>query len=92
MRDVAGLPSGTPFQSGSRHSVRHHRFAARTRGYALTMQQQMQPHEPIIRFDDNEVDVAAQLVPQLGYEEAERIFEMSVRTHRPVQTVIADAA
>ena len=55
------------------------------------MQQQMQPQEPIIRFD-NEVDVAAQLVPQLGYEEAERIFEMSVRTHRRIDSVIADAA
>lgn len=67
------------------------RFVARTRGYALFMQQ-TQPQEPIIRFDDNEVDVAARLVPQLGYEEAERIFEVSVRTDRPVQAVIADAA
>lgn len=56
------------------------------------MQQQMQPQEPIIRFDDNEVDVAAQLVPHLGYEEAERIFEMSVRTNRPLERVIATAA
>lgn len=56
------------------------------------MQQQMQPQEPIIRFDDNEVDVAAQLVPQLGYEEAERIFEMSARTNRRLDSVIADAA
>ncbi|TDT18099.1 hypothetical protein BDK89_3715 [Ilumatobacter fluminis] len=56
------------------------------------MQQQMQPQEPIIRFDDNEVDVAAQLVPQLGYEEAERIFEMSVRTNRPLERIIAEAA
>ena len=56
------------------------------------MQQQMQPRGPIIRFDDDEVEVAAQLVPQLGYEEAERIFETSVRTHRPVDSIIADAA
>lgn len=62
------------------------------RGYARPMPTQMQPQEPIIRFDDNEVEVAAQLVPQLGYEEAERIFEMSARTHRPVESVVADAA
>ena len=68
------------------------RFGDLTRGYAPAMQQQMQPQEPIIRFDDNEVEVAAQLVPQLGYEEAERIFEMSARSHRSVDAVIADAA
>lgn len=56
------------------------------------MHDQMPPSEPIIRFDDDEVDVAARLVPQLGYEEAERIFEASIRTHRPVDAVIADAA
>ena len=52
----------------------------------------MQSDGPIIRFGDNEVEVAAQLVPQLGYEEAERIFETSARTHRSVDAVIADAA
>ncbi|MEZ5295006.1 MAG: hypothetical protein R2697_01635 [Ilumatobacteraceae bacterium] len=55
------------------------------------MIEQTQPTQPIIRFDD-EVDVAARLVPQFGYEEAERIIEMSARTHRPVDRVIADAA
>ncbi|MAT04679.1 MAG: hypothetical protein CL424_06520 [Acidimicrobiaceae bacterium] len=59
-------------------------------------QQTQQPHEPIIRFDDHldddTVEVAAQLVPQLGYEAAERIIEESARTHRPVDRVVADAA
>jgi hypothetical protein len=49
------------------------------------------PDEPVLRFDD-EVEAAARLVPQLGYEEAERIFETSLRTHRPIGAVIADAA
>ena len=46
--------------------------------------------EPVLRFDD-EVDAAAQLVPQFGYDEAERIIDEAVRTHRPVESFV-DAA
>jgi aspartate ammonia-lyase len=47
--------------------------------------------EPVFRFDD-EVDAAAQLVPQYGYDEAERIIDEAVRTHRRVEALVADAA
>lgn len=64
------------------------------RGYARSMQPQP-PDEPIIRLDervdDDEVEMAAQLVPMFGYEEAERILETSARTHRSVNDVV-DAA
>jgi hypothetical protein len=46
--------------------------------------------EPVLRFDD-EVDAAAQLVPQYGYDEAERIIDEAVRTHRPVETFVPAA-
>jgi hypothetical protein len=46
--------------------------------------------EPVLRFDD-EVDAAAQLVPRYGYDEAERIIDEAVRTHRPVESFV-DAA
>ena len=44
--------------------------------------------EPIIRFDDDEVALAAQLVPRYGYEEAERILDTAVRTHRRLDSLV----
>jgi hypothetical protein len=51
---------------------------------------EMDNTEPVLRFDD-EVDAAAQLVPQYGYDEAERIIDEAVRTHRTVESFL-DAA
>ena len=84
-RTSSGAALNIPF--GQPGSV----FQGCVHGYARSMLEQTQPTQPIIRFDD-EVEVAARLVPQFGYEEAERIIEMSARTHRPVDRVIADAA
>jgi aspartate ammonia-lyase len=47
--------------------------------------------QPVLRFDD-EVDAAAQLVPHYGYDEAERIIDEAVRTHRPVESLVPKAA
>ena len=47
--------------------------------------------EPVFRFDD-ETDAAAQLVPQYGYDEAERIIDEAIRTHEPLASLVADAA
>jgi hypothetical protein len=44
--------------------------------------------EPIIRFDDDEVAAVAQLVPRYGYEEAERILDTAVRTHRRLDSLV----
>ena len=89
---MGDYPSCRCLNPPARAALEYPGFDPRGRGYVRRMHTQMQPEEPVIRFDDNVVEVAAQLVPQLGYEEAERIFEASARTHRPVDAVVADAA
>ena len=51
----------------------------------------MESTAPLFRFDD-EVDAAAQLVPQFGYDEAERILDEAVRTHSRIDDLVARAA